>query len=99
MQLLKYFIYFGFFFFLNQGFRELKTARHLNKIRSTQLNAIKIALTREQGNNDKLASLLSNFECLEIPCIAFGPGKDTDKLESSLLNYDLITVTSPQVNI
>jgi len=62
----------------------------------------RIALTREAGANDKLATLLSpvqkqqQWECVEIPCIAFGPGADTPALPTALTNCDVVVLTSPQ---
>jgi uroporphyrinogen-III synthase len=64
----------------------------------------RIALTREAGANDKLAQLLSSqgrqgpaqWECVEIPCIAFGPGNDTAQLPASLSACDSVVLTSPQ---
>ena len=38
------------------------------------LSLTKIALTREEGANDKLKSLLKKYECIEIPCIMFETG-------------------------
>lgn len=55
-----------------------------------------VALTREKGANDKLAALLPGIQWVEIPCIAFEPGPDVNKLENLLTDYDLIVITSPQ---
>jgi uroporphyrinogen-III synthase len=62
-----------------------------------------VALTRQAGANDALLSLLGNnsddnklLECIELPCIAFAPGEDTDKLPAALERYDLVVITSPQ---
>jgi hypothetical protein len=41
---------------------------------SSLLSMAKIALTREEGANDKLKSLLKKYECIEIPCIMFETG-------------------------
>lgn len=57
----------------------------------------RVALTREDGANGKLAALLSeHVTCLELPCIAFGPGKDTGSLPSVLRDFDVTVITSPQ---
>lgn len=51
--------------------------RKINSISSSssiQLSLAKIALTREEGANDKLKSLLNKYECIEIPCIMFESG-------------------------
>jgi uroporphyrinogen-III synthase len=60
-----------------------------------------VALTREAGANDKLAALLpaSEVECVEIPCIAFGPGEDSPSLSAALTKYDSIILTSPQAAV
>lgn len=60
------------------------------------LQAVKIALTRELGANDALRKLLPDLNCLELPCIAFGPGQDIDKLNKAIPRHDLIAITSPQ---
>ena len=45
------------------------------------LSLTKIALTREEGANDKLKSLLKKYECIEIPCIMFETGNNILKIE------------------
>jgi len=55
-----------------------------------------VALTRENGANDKLLALLDGVECVELPCIAFASGEDSDKLPSALPEHDLVVITSPQ---
>lgn len=55
-----------------------------------------IALTREEGSNDKLRSLLDGYTCVELPCIAFADGDDVDKLPAAILDNDLVIITSPQ---
>ena len=55
-----------------------------------------IALTRENGANDKLSSLLKDYECVEIPCIEFELREDASRLQSELLLNDIIAITSPQ---
>jgi len=69
------------------------------RILSSSLNSVKIAVTRELGNNGKLTSLLPDFDCLEIPCIMYGPGPDLNKLVDEILLHDIIVISSPQVNI
>ena len=56
----------------------------------------KIALTREDGANDKLAKLLEGLEVYEIPCIMFDAGEDASKLPNAITSHDLIVITSPQ---
>lgn len=56
----------------------------------------KIALTREDGANGKLAELLDGCDVLELPCIQFGDGEDTDRLPTALTAHDIIVITSPQ---
>jgi uroporphyrinogen-III synthase len=60
------------------------------------LEAKKIALTREAGNNDKLTELLFGLNCLEIPCIQFFENSDVDRLSSEIKSNDIIVLTSPQ---
>lgn len=55
-----------------------------------------IALTREEGTNESLRKLLSGLNCIELPCIAFGPGEDIDKLSEAIMKNDIICITSPQ---
>ena len=55
-----------------------------------------IALTREDGANSKLAALLADQSCIEIPCIAFEPGKDSARLPAVLADFDVTVITSPQ---
>lgn len=59
---------------------------------------LKVALTREAGSNDKLKEILvgRNIDCVEVPCIAFGPGKDLDRLASAMTSADIIALSSPQ---
>ena len=56
----------------------------------------KIALTRELGANDKLGALLTNYNCVEIPCIMFINGDDVGKLPDAIKTHDVIVITSPQ---
>ena len=60
---------------------------------------VKVALTREEGNNEKLVKILvsnSKLKLIELPCIAFGTGPDIDKLSQYMTKNDLIIITSPQ---
>ena len=57
---------------------------------------VKIALTREEGGNDKLAKLLEGYDVFEIPCIMFADGEDSSKLPDAIKSHDLIVITSPQ---
>lgn len=86
---------------LNMGQGELK-----------QPSPLIVALTREDGKNDKLRdALLSNqrirqlskssgvsFQINEIPCIEHALGADRDKLSSTLAmeDFDYIVITSPE---
>lgn len=58
--------------------------------------AMRVALTREKGANDKLRGLLEGIDCCELPCIMFDKGEDIDQLKGSLSTHDLIVITSPQ---
>lgn len=67
----------------------------------TELSAIRVALTRELGKNDKLQRALGEFEgaieTVELPCIAHADGEDYVKLAEEVQNdYDYIAVTSPE---
>jgi len=64
---------------------------------SYMISMARIALTREEGNNNKLQDLLPGHECIELPCIKFGPGSDNILLPSLLISYDIIAISSPQV--
>jgi len=64
-----------------------------------------IALTRERGKNGKLEKKVkelledtSSVELLEIPCISFEDGTDTEKLPKALMeqSFDYICITSPE---
>ena len=59
---------------------------------------LKVALTRELGSNYKLKEILEekNIDCVEVPCIAFGPGKDINQLNSAMKSTDVIVISSPQ---
>ena len=57
---------------------------------------VKIALTREEGGNDKLAQLLQGYDVCEIPCIMFAGGEDSSKLPDAIKVHDVIVITSPQ---
>jgi hypothetical protein len=50
-------------------------------------------LSNENENEDKNKD---NLECIEIPCIQFGPGPDLPALTSALRETDLVVITSPQ---
>lgn len=61
---------------------------------------VKVALTREEGSNDKMLKILSSdkdtLHLIEIPCIAFDTGPDIEKLSTLMELNDLIIITSPQ---
>mmetsp|Transcript_15758 Transcript_15758/g.23875 ORF Transcript_15758/g.23875 Transcript_15758/m.23875 type:complete len:305 (-) Transcript_15758:158-1072(-) len=67
-------------------------------------NKVVVALTREEGKNEKLSkmlkSTLADFDVTieEIPCIAHADGDDLPRLTSHLVNesFDYVTVTSPE---
>lgn len=61
-----------------------------------KLEAIRIALTREAGTNEKLSKLLPDLECVELPCIQFFDGEDLQQLKVEMLSSDVIIITSPQ---
>lgn len=56
----------------------------------------KIALTREDGANNKLSNLLNGYEIYEIPCIMFAEGPDAAQLTEAIRSHDVIVITSPQ---
>ena len=65
---------------------------------ASPLHAVKVALTREQGANQKLKDLLQPYqdiECVEIPCIQFADGPDQGRLETEIQRHDLALITSP----
>lgn len=67
-----------------------------------QLQAIKVALTRERFANDKLRDLITQqdsthlIECVEIPCIEFSLEPGSDMLEHLSTTHDSVLLTSPQ---
>jgi len=76
---------------------------------SSQSSApISIALTREEGKNDKLRAALEassklldsthNIQIYELPCIAHADGSDYDQLASTLHStpWTYVAVTSPE---
>ena len=71
---------------------------------SNQIQAVskvKVALTRDDGANNKLAKLIgdsssSGCEVIELPCIMFADGEDSSKLPNALTASDIIVITSPQ---
>ena len=65
-------------------------------VESRSLCMVKIALTREEGGNDKLAQLLQGYDVCEIPCIMFAGGEDSSKLPDAIKVHDVIVITSPQ---
>ena len=77
------------------AFRAFRTS--LTKVSSLSLAAPKIALTREQGANDKLLSFLSSYDCVETPCLRFEDlTVPLEKFKSKLAVYDIVAITSPQ---
>ena len=67
-------------------------------------DAIVIALTREEGKNEKLRAQLEEqladqkVDIVELPCIAHADGPDYDKLADMLQgqHWDYVTITSPE---
>ena len=74
------------------------THNHIHNHHNLQvsLKAVRIGLTREEGTNDKLSKLLTDLECIEIPCIQFFEGDGVSKLQHEMLKNDIIIITSPQ---
>lgn len=58
--------------------------------------SLRVALTRENGSNDKLKDLIPDLDCFEIPCIAFSTSEDTVKLAEAITSHDIVAITSPQ---
>lgn len=85
---------------VNSGFKSLLTSsRKGTSCPSSRLFAqqkIKVALTRETGANDKLAALLPEFECVELPCLAFETTPGASRIGSELAVHDAVILTSPQ---
>lgn len=57
-----------------------------------------IALTREEGKNEKLRKALPSFATVELPCIAHADGPDLESLPERLRDekWDYVVVTSPE---
>ena len=74
-----------------------------NSIPNRGVSKVKVALTREDGANGKLAKLIgggdsssSGCEVVELPCIMFADGEDSSQLPQALTASDIIVITSPQ---
>lgn len=76
------------------GARRYLSKRNMN----LQMSGSKplVALTREDGANDKLRNLLPGISCVEIPCLTFIEGEDYKDLPSAMTSHNLIVITSPQ---
>eukprot|EP00981_Chlorochromonas_danica_P003180 scaffold633_cov288-Ochromonas_danica.AAC.15 len=85
---------------VNSGFKSLLTSsrKGTNYHPSSRLFAqkIKVALTREAGANDKLAALLPEFECVELPCLTFETTPEASRIGPELAAHDAVILTSPQ---
>lgn len=57
---------------------------------------IRVALTRDLEKNCRLEALLSGIDCINIPCITYGTGRDSLSQEA-LSICDSIVISSPQV--
>lgn len=86
---------------LATGFQMLRKTN--SRQRRTQLQSsgkITVALTREDGKNGKLRTLLQQddgLNIIELPCIEHGDGKDYPLLKDHLRqSWDYIAVTSPE---
>lgn len=97
----------AFFFSSGHGFCSPVTPSNTLPTSSSTLYActspLKVALTREEGKNDKLRTALENalgdaVILKELPCIAHADGDDFDRLEPILSNeaWDYVAVTSPE---
>lgn len=80
-----------------------KDARAQTLLHASTCSPLVVALTREEGKNDKLRielqETLGNDVVLEeLPCIAHADGDDFDRLEPLLQNedWDYVAVTSPE---
>lgn len=81
----------------HQGLRFLHVVHVTRSYPSTtSLHAIKVALTRERGKNAQLEAMLSNVECLEIPCIAFQTEPGASNIMQLAEQHDIVLITSPQ---
>ena len=68
------------------------------KNRDTNIPKPIVALTRELGANTKLSAMLSNLDCVEIPCIQCSPCMEKSVFESGLNENDVVVLTSPQAS-
>lgn len=78
------------------GHLRASSSNNMHDNQAVSSSSIKIALTREKGENNKLWNLLKDLECIEIPCIGFERGQDYDKLASEISKHDTVILTSPQ---
>eukprot|EP00980_Cylindrotheca_fusiformis_P025350 scaffold13478_cov132-Cylindrotheca_fusiformis.AAC.43 len=85
--------------------RILATSRPSVMLRKATSNRIVVAVTREDGKNEKLlekveseAEVKDLIELLELPCIEHASGPDRDRLEPTLASkkWDYVIVTSPE---
>jgi uroporphyrinogen-III synthase len=61
------------------------------------VHSCRVALTREAGANEKLRRMLEgSVNCVELPCIDFGPGPDASRLSTEITRHDLVILSSPK---
>ncbi len=87
------------FKFIHFGETTIKCLQISNPL--TTMSAIKVALTRECGSNNKLKNLLLqdqnlDITCVELPCIEFILEPGFEKLEQLTTSHDAVLLTSPQ---
>jgi len=82
-----------------------KSAQSATEIAAIEHSSIVVALTREDGKNEKLKNkikdenhLINQIDMLELPCIEHAVGPDYDRLSSTLISeqWDYIAITSPE---
>lgn len=58
----------------------------------------RVALTRETSKNNVIKKMLTDVDCVDIPCISFERGRD--EISMTLLHdNDVVVLSSPQVKI
>lgn len=56
---------------------------------------MRVAVTREEGQNNALLERLSGLNCFEIPCITSVPVESANELADVILEHDYVLITSP----
>lgn len=78
------------------SFRAYGTKNKIASSAKIEDDKVRVAVTREQGENCRLVDLLSGLHCIEIPCITFANTAEADLLPTQLCKHATTILTSPQ---